>query len=160
MTSEHNWFGRLTYSSVLIKQRGRNNSGFSCKKSSTNVGWTSLSMCAHTGSPCLSGCMTTSVKMFQCDGAITADLQMLLAFNLYRPRSEGDNVLGSVRPFVCLSVRLSVCNQWAYADNCANAVDRLFLLHVKWPDFEPFSCFRFSCEVKLRTSKTETITAS
>ncbi len=29
-------------------------------------------------------------------------------FNDYRPRSEGDNALGSVRLFVCLSVRLSV----------------------------------------------------
>ncbi len=27
----------------------------------------------------------------------------------YRPRSEGDNRIGSVRPSVCLSVRLSVC---------------------------------------------------
>ena len=36
---------------------------------------------------------------FRCDSAITADLQMLVAFNL--------------------------------------------LLHVKWPDFEPFSCFDF-----------------
>ncbi len=29
--------------------------------------------------------------------------------NIYRPRSEGDNALGSVRPSVCPSVRLSVC---------------------------------------------------
>ena len=60
----------------------------------------------------------------------------------YRPRSEGDNVLGSVRlsvcpsvgphtaednksPGVCQGVCLCVCNQWAYADNCADAVDRL-----------------------------------
>ncbi len=39
------------------------------------------------------------METFRGDGAITADLQMLLAFNL--------------------------------------------LLHVKWPDFEPFSCFNF-----------------
>ena len=60
----------------------------------------------------------------------------------FRQRSEGDNVLGSVRPSVRLSVRLSVdtltaepvqgyclcvCNQWAYVDNCADAVDRLLI---------------------------------
>ena len=27
----------------------------------------------------------------------------------YRPRSEGDNVLGSIHPYVCLSIRRSVC---------------------------------------------------
>ncbi len=32
-----------------------------------------------------------------------------LHMNHYRPRSEGDNALGSVRPSVRLSVRLSVC---------------------------------------------------
>ncbi len=79
---------------------------------------------------------------------------LLIIANYYRPRSEGDNVLGSVRPsvrpFVCLFVRallfepfdqkgwnlthyqssgvcLCVCNQWAYAGNCADAVDRLLI---------------------------------
>ncbi len=63
-----------------------------------------------------------------------------LHYHSYRPRSEGDNVLGSVRPSVRPSVRLDVrlslpawgvclcvCNQWAYADNCADAVDRLLI---------------------------------
>ncbi len=62
----------------------------------------------------------------------------------YRPRSEGDNALGSVRPsvrpsvcpFVCaltaepLPVEggcLCVCNQWVYGDNRANAVNRRFI---------------------------------
>ena len=33
---------------------------------------------------------------------------MFSQFTYYRLRSEGDNILGSVRPSVCLSVRLSV----------------------------------------------------
>ncbi len=64
----------------------------------------------------------------------------------YRPRSEGDNVIGSVRPsvrpFVCVSgakgghyrfvcfvcfVCLSVISR-ACADNRADAVDRLYYL--------------------------------
>ncbi len=74
-----------------------------------------------------------------------------ISCNVYRPRSEGDNVLGSVRPSVRLSVRPSVrlsvrlsplswlnrltydlclclCNQSAYADNRADAVDRLLIM--------------------------------
>ena len=57
--------------------------------------------------------------------------------HFYRPRSEGDNVIGSVRPsvrpFVCLSslpVRgfcLSVIIR-ACADNSADAVDRLLMI--------------------------------
>ncbi len=69
-------------------------------------------------------------------------------------RSEGGNVLGSVRPSICLSIPLmilgaricrvqwrairtitrvlGVClcvyNQWEYADNCTDAVDRLLIL--------------------------------
>ena len=45
MFSKQYWFGGLAYSSVLIKQRGSNNSDFSCKKSSMNVDPTELSMC-------------------------------------------------------------------------------------------------------------------
>ncbi len=88
------------------------------------------------------------------------------SIHFYRPRSEGDNVLGSVRPSVCLSVCqfvlallfepfddirgsalpsaatskeeslpvsgvcLCVSNQWACADYCAYAVDRLLILHI------------------------------
>ena len=44
MPSKQYWFGGQTYSSVLVKQRGSNNSDFSCKKNSINVEWTSLSM--------------------------------------------------------------------------------------------------------------------
>ncbi len=64
----------------------------------------------------------------------------LPGWHSYRPRSEGDNVLGSVRPsvrlFVCAllsepfdlqSVCLCACNQWAYADNRADAVDWLLI---------------------------------
>ncbi len=73
----------------------------------------------------------------------------------YRPQSEGDNVLGSVRPSVCPSVCptavclsinalmativitslrcLSVCNQGAYADNRAYAVDRLLIERCTGP---------------------------
>ena len=46
---------------------------------------------------------------------------------------RGDNVLGSVRPFVRLfeepvqSVCLCACNQWAYADNRADAVHRFLI---------------------------------
>ena len=54
---------------------------------------------------------------------------------------EGDNALASVRPFVCAltaedttfirvisSLRcLCVCNQWVYADNRVNVVDRLLI---------------------------------
>ncbi len=56
-------------------------------------------------------------------------------------------LVASVRPFICLfvcallseplpvhSVCLCACNQWAYADNRADAVDRLLILlviHVK-----------------------------
>ncbi len=32
-----------------------------------------------------------------------------ILFDIYRPRSRGDNTFGSVRPSVRLSVRLSVC---------------------------------------------------
>ena len=61
--------------------------------------------------------------------------------HFYRPRSEGDNVLNSVRPSVHpsvrldqghLDVRLSVYNQWAYADNCADAVDWLLISIIFW----------------------------
>ena len=64
----------------------------------------------------------------------------------YRPRSEGDNVIGSVRPSVCLSVclsELSCLNRLtfdldyrseglsvisrAFADNHADAVDQLLI---------------------------------
>ena len=45
MSNKQSWFGRLTYSNMLIKQTGSNNSGFSGKKSSMNDDWTSLSMC-------------------------------------------------------------------------------------------------------------------
>ncbi len=77
-----------------------------------------------------------------------ANRMIILAKDLdcYRPRSEGDNVLGSVRPsvrlsdrpFVCQFVQpllpepftsqrcLSVC-QLACADYCAEAVDRLLI---------------------------------
>ena len=78
----------------------------------------------------------------------------------YQTQSEGDNVLGIVRPSVRLSVcpstlsrlnrlfvrallgarlcrvqqrataSLCVCNQWAYADNCTDAVDRLLIFSV------------------------------
>ncbi len=58
---------------------------------------------------------------------------------------QGDNALRSVRLFACLSVcmfvakseeeslpvqnvSLCVCNQWAYADNLAVAVDWLLIL--------------------------------
>ncbi len=83
--------------------------------------------------------------------------------HFYRPRSEGDNVLGSVRPsvrpsvclFVCLcvlqSVCLCACNQWAYADNRADAVDRLLikfmitLKHTLSPlTYDPRSSLRYN----------------
>ncbi len=41
MFSKQYWFGGLAYSGVLIKQRGSNNSGFSCK-SSMNIDSTEL----------------------------------------------------------------------------------------------------------------------
>ncbi len=61
---------------------------------------------------------------------------------------QGDNGIGSVRPSVCVcvcvcvccaaksnrshyqssGVRLCVCDQWAYAGNCADAVDRLLII--------------------------------
>ena len=56
--------------------------------------------------------------------------------HIYRPRSiakQGDNVLGSihlsVRLWICVSlpVCLCVCDQWMYADNRADAVDRLLI---------------------------------
>ena len=54
---------------------------------------------------------------------------------------QGDNALGSIHPFVCLfacpllfvaslqvqGVRPYVCNQWAYADDRADVVDRLLI---------------------------------
>ncbi len=48
---------------------------------------------------------------------------------------RGGNALGSVRPSVCPSVCalpdcLCVCNQWAYADNCVDAVDQLLMICV------------------------------
>ncbi len=61
----------------------------------------------------------------------------LLAYYLfYRPRSEGDNVIGSVRPFVCHYrsegfVCLSVISR-ACADNRADAVDRLLIFCKTW----------------------------
>ncbi len=36
------------------------------------------------------------------------------------------SVRPSVRLFALSQLNLCVCNQWAYADNCANAVDRRF----------------------------------
>ncbi len=63
--------------------------------------------------------------------------------HIYRPRREKIiDLVASVRPFVCLSVlsrlnrshyqssgvRLCVCDQWAYAGNCADAVDRLLII--------------------------------
>ncbi len=42
-----------------------------------------------------------------------------------------DNRLGSVHPFVWSSgIRLCVCNEWAYAGNCTDAVDCLLILSV------------------------------
>ncbi len=65
-------------------------------------------------------------------------------FSNYRPQSEGDNVIGSVCPSLCLSVHESICNkgcslpvrgfcpcvgnQGAYANNLADVVDRLVIL--------------------------------
>ena len=60
----------------------------------------------------------------------------------YRPRSEGDNVIGSIRPSVCVSLDMFVrallfelfdlgsCNQGAYGDNLAEAVDRLLIYYI------------------------------
>ncbi len=84
------------------------------------------------GSRCVADMLIKQVKFF---------LRVYtLAENNYRPRSEGDYVLGGVRPSVCLSVCqfvslslpvsgvcLCVCNQWAGADYCADAVDRLLI---------------------------------
>ena len=43
------------------------------------------------------------------------------------------SVRPSVRESVCLSSSLYLCvwNQWAYADNCADAVDRLYILNIE-----------------------------
>ncbi len=38
----------------------------------------------------------------------------------YRPRSEGDNVLGSISPLVCLSIRLSHLSWLRYLSVCLN----------------------------------------
>ena len=66
----------LTYSSTLIKQRGSNKSGFSCKKSSMIVDWTSLFI--KELNPCfqklVSGELYTSV--FMCSTECWLDLWM------------------------------------------------------------------------------------
>ncbi len=66
----------------------------------------------------------------------------------YPPQSDGDNVLGIVRPFVCLFVFvkgglywskgfcLCVCNQGSYADNLADAVDFSLVEHLHEEDAE------------------------
>ncbi len=65
---------------------------------------------------------------------------MLNCIFIDREAREIMYLVASVRPFVCLcvlscpnrSVCLCACNQWAYADNRADAIDRLLIFNRIW----------------------------
>ncbi len=59
---------------------------------------------------------------FQCQSAHGS------VHNNYRPRSEGDNVLGIFRPSICVSICPSSVISGSWADNLADAVDRLLAM--------------------------------